>query len=255
MPLTFGAPGSPRTLIVAGELDLDTSDELIERVRAEEGGGDLVLEFAQVTFIDSSGVRALLRAADGLAGQGRLIVRDPSPPVRRVFELMGLMGSRPGLVIKDVDATDEGGAEQHSFPADRRVLGEIRHFVRSRASSGPVAEWTDSIVLAVSEACANSILHSGTPEIAVAWRSFPDRAEVEIRDEGIFRRAVPAESQGRTSRGILLMMAVMDQITITCGTDARPGTVVRMVKLKNGRHGDTVGRDPLANGSGVTAVA
>jgi anti-anti-sigma factor len=255
MPVTFGAPGSPRTITVAGELDLDTSDELIAQVRAAQGDGDLVLEFGQVTFIDSSGVRALLRAADRLASQGRLIVRDPSPPVRRVLELMGLTGSRPGLLIENAGATDESPAEQRTFPADRRVLGEIRHFVRSRALSGPVAEWTDNIVLAVSEACANAILHSGTPEIAVTWRLFPDRAEVEIRDEGIFVRAVPAESQGRTSRGILLMMAVMDQITITCGTDARPGTVVRMVKLKNGRLGDTAGIGAHAKRSGITAVA
>jgi hypothetical protein len=57
---------------------------------------------------------------------------------------------------------------------------------------------------------------------------------VAVRDEGIFRRALPSDEDGPAGRGILLMMSAMDQITITCGTDTRPGTVVRMVKLRNG---------------------
>ena len=59
--------------------------------------------------------------------------------------------------------------------------------------------------------------------------------EVEVRDHGVFRRAVSQESANRVSRGILLMMALMDQITISCGTEAHPGTAVRMVKYANGR--------------------
>jgi anti-sigma regulatory factor (Ser/Thr protein kinase) len=127
------------------------------------------------------------------------------------------------------------GSETRSYPADRQALGQIREFIRHRAVSDSLTESVDNIVLAVSEACANAILHSGTPEIVVTWRSLTDRAEVEVRDEGIFRRAIPSEEAGATSRGILLMLSAMDQITITCGTDARPGTTVRMVKMRNGR--------------------
>jgi anti-anti-sigma factor len=234
MPLSFGMSGPARTLSIAGELDLETADELVARVQAQGDAGDVILDAEELTFVDSSGVRALLRAADALSGHGKLVLRHPSPAVRRVLELMGLMGSHMGLVVQDGAVPVQDGQEHRSYPADRRVLAEIRRFVRSRAMAGPVAEWADNIVLAVSEACANAILHSGTPEISVSWRAFEERAEVEVRDEGIFRRAVPSEADGTSSRGILLMLAVMDQITITCGTDARPGTVVRMVKLKDG---------------------
>jgi anti-sigma regulatory factor (Ser/Thr protein kinase) len=122
-----------------------------------------------------------------------------------------------------------------SFPSDRNALGAIRAFIRGQARAGPFAEWMDSFVLAANEASANAILHSGSPEISVTWRAFGDRAEVEVRDRGMFVRAAPEEDQGRSGRGILLIMSTMDQVTITCGTDAHPGTVVRMVKLRNGR--------------------
>ena len=138
------------------------------------------------------------------------------------------------LDLATADDLSQGRTEARSFPADRDVLHEIRAFIRSRAGTDSFGKWADHLALAVSEACTNSILHSGTPEITVTWKPLPDRVEVEVRDEGIFRRALPSDEAGPAGRGILLMMSAMDQITITCGTDSRPGTVVRMVKLRNG---------------------
>jgi anti-anti-sigma factor len=251
MPLQFGSSEASRTLSVAGELDLATADELAARLEKEgRGEGDLTLDLAELSFVDSTGIRALIRAADGMAGRGRLILRDPSPAVRRVLELMGLSHSSAGLVVEDAGEPAQSGSEARSFPADRTVLQEIRTFVRSRAVSDSFGRWADNLALAVSEACANAILHSGTPEITVTWKPLPDRVEVEVRDEGIFRRALPSEQEGPAGRGILLMMSAMDQITITCGTDSRPGTVVRMVKLRNGgphdREGKTRGTETSA---------
>jgi anti-sigma B factor antagonist len=234
MPIRYGSSEAPRRVSVAGELDLATADELAAWLETEgTGEGDLTVEAAGLSFVDSTGVRALLRAAAAMAGRGRLILRDPSPPVRRVLELAGLTHSRTGLVVEE-SGPSQGGAEARSFPADRKVLQEIRMFIRSRAGTDSFGRWADNLALAVSEACANAILHSGTPEIMVTWKPLPDRVEVEVRDEGIFRRALPSDEEGPSGRGILLMMSAMDQITITCGTDSRPGTVVRMVKLRNG---------------------
>jgi anti-anti-sigma factor len=232
--MRYGSSETPRRVSVAGELDLDTADELAAWLESEgQGEGDLRVDAAGLSFVDSTGVRALLRAANAMAGRGRLILRDPSPAVRRVLELAGLTNSRTGLVVEESEPS-HGATVARSFPADRRVLHEIRMFIRRRAGSDSFGRWADNLALAVSEACANAILHSGTPEITVTWRPLPDRVEVEVRDEGIFRRALPSDEQGPAGRGILLMMSAMDQITITCGTDSRPGTVVRMVKLRNG---------------------
>jgi anti-sigma B factor antagonist len=51
----------------------------------------VVVDLAEVTFIDSSAIEALLNARRQLANQGReLRLQDPSAVVARVFELAGL---------------------------------------------------------------------------------------------------------------------------------------------------------------------
>lgn len=235
MPLEVSVLEAPRTLRLAGELDLNEADHLAARLAAEgAGGGDLTLDLSQLTFIDSTGLRALLRTVDALAGRGNLVLRSPSPPVRRVLDLMGLGGQTSGLVVRAGDELEQPQAESRDYDADRAVLAEIREFIRHRAVRDSFGHWADSLVLAVSEACANAIRHSGSRSVRVTWLTRGDRAEVEVRDDGTFRRAI-SDSEGSHGRGILLMMSIMDQITISCGTDARPGTVVRMVKFKNGR--------------------
>jgi anti-anti-sigma factor len=235
VPLEVGRLETPRTLRLAGELDLNDADALAGRLAVEgEGPGDLTLDVSQLTFIDSTGLRALLRAADSLAGRGNLVLRSPSPAVRRVLELMGLGAQTSGLVVRGDGDSEQPQAESRVYEADRAVLAEVRAFIRHRAVRDSFGHWADSLVLAVSEACANAIRHSGSRSVRVTWLTHGDRAEVEVRDDGTFRRAV-SDAEGSHGRGMLLMMSVMDQITISCGTDARPGTVVRMVKFKNGR--------------------
>ena len=79
-------------MIVHGELDIATAPELtrlLDRLRAR--GHAVVLDLAEVTFIDSTGLSALMDAhfesrRDGWA----FSVRSPSAAVRRVVELAGM---------------------------------------------------------------------------------------------------------------------------------------------------------------------
>jgi anti-anti-sigma factor len=81
----------PRGLRLLGELDLASEDALTEAFELEAGqNGDFTLEVSELTFIDSAGVRALIKAADSLQGRGRLIIRSPGEPLKRVFQLMRL---------------------------------------------------------------------------------------------------------------------------------------------------------------------
>jgi anti-anti-sigma factor len=64
------------------------------------GSGDMVLELADLAFIDSSGVRALLVLADRLQPDNALILRNPAPAVRRVFDLVALEATRPVIRIE-----------------------------------------------------------------------------------------------------------------------------------------------------------
>jgi anti-sigma B factor antagonist len=83
--------GSPREFLLSGELDLATvdgaADELASAVVED---GDLSLDLASVSFIDSSGIRLLLQIYRTLQGRGRLILVSPQGQVADLLRLMGL---------------------------------------------------------------------------------------------------------------------------------------------------------------------
>ena len=121
-----------------------------------------------------------------------------------------------------------------SFRAHPSSLYQVRQFIRQQAEIGHLPdEMTDDLLLAVSEACVNAVLHSSSRTVRVAWRNSGGCAEVVVQDEGVFHRRVPMpEIDGPSGRGILLMMAVMDEVTIHEGTTRTPGTQVRLRKCQ-----------------------
>lgn len=75
---------------LSGELDLSTVDRVEEQVRgAIDGyGGVLALDLREVTFMDSSGLRLVLRLDKELGETGRrLVVIQGIRRVAKVFEL------------------------------------------------------------------------------------------------------------------------------------------------------------------------
>lgn len=81
---------SPQELWVAGDLDRTTTDRFDDAVQTViVGAGPLVLDLSRVRFLDSSGVRSLVKL--GLSMRGRaLVLREPSPPVMRVLQMTRL---------------------------------------------------------------------------------------------------------------------------------------------------------------------
>lgn len=81
--------GEGRTRIsVHGELDIATADELERELRAAVSCGDVVLDLQAVSFMDSSGLRALLVASREAREAGRrLLVLPGSGQVLRVIEM------------------------------------------------------------------------------------------------------------------------------------------------------------------------
>lgn len=74
-------------LIVAGELDALTAPLMYGALEAFLGR-TVEIDMAGVTFMDSSGIACLLRAAHtGIT----IVITDPSNPVRRILELTGLV--------------------------------------------------------------------------------------------------------------------------------------------------------------------
>lgn len=71
----------PRQLSVSGEIDFASADELRDELAPLcNEKTDLILDFDHVTFLDSSGISALVTASAALR-PGRLIVRGSRPGV------------------------------------------------------------------------------------------------------------------------------------------------------------------------------
>lgn len=81
-------------IVLTGELDMDTVPDL-DRVLdqlIEQGPKEVVLDFSGLSFVDSSGIAALISAQKRLNGRGRrLIVQSAGPLVTKVFEVTDLM--------------------------------------------------------------------------------------------------------------------------------------------------------------------
>ncbi|RZU23874.1 STAS domain-containing protein [Streptomyces sp. BK239] len=78
-----------------GEIDHDTGRLFRAALEATDGwgGGRMVVDLSEVTFMDSTGVNVLVTAHHAaLAGGGRLRLAVPRGPVLRVLELVGLDG-------------------------------------------------------------------------------------------------------------------------------------------------------------------
>lgn len=84
-------PAGRAVLAVNGEVDLAIADRLAAELAAALNSGAAVIDLSGVGFIDSSGVRELLRANQSAAEAGAaLVLRTPSAACRRVLEISGV---------------------------------------------------------------------------------------------------------------------------------------------------------------------
>jgi anti-sigma B factor antagonist len=86
--------GGADAIAVAGELDMETAPRLTEQVEVAVWNtvGVFVLDLTEVTFLDSSGLHALLRARAYLAREDRpLVLVCPNGPARRVLDLASVL--------------------------------------------------------------------------------------------------------------------------------------------------------------------
>jgi serine/threonine-protein kinase RsbW len=121
-----------------------------------------------------------------------------------------------------------------NFPADPHVLSEARAILRRLSADVGFSQGvTEEVLLAVMEACNNAIEHSGSPEWRLAWRAWNTCLELEVQDDGTFKEPLPMpEATVARGRGMLLIMALMDSVTVRKGTQVDPGSAVRMVRCE-----------------------
>ena len=84
-------------LTLHGELDLAYADELTAKLQElHDRGEPVILDLDQLEFIDSSGLRVLLKASqDSEGGPWRFQVTRGSPAVTRLLRSAGLEGRLP----------------------------------------------------------------------------------------------------------------------------------------------------------------
>jgi len=88
--------GDANLIAVRGDVDHNTAPILADALRRAtlDGEGRVVLDLCETSFIDSAGISTLLNGLRRLTRERRkLIVVCPPGPPRRVFELLGLVGT------------------------------------------------------------------------------------------------------------------------------------------------------------------
>ena len=101
---TFGEPGSFGIAAVrrddgavavspAGDLDVSTSHKLLACIDdlLAEGRSRITLDLQAVTFIDSSGLGALVKAHKRVVAPAELVVARPRPHIYRAMEISGIL--------------------------------------------------------------------------------------------------------------------------------------------------------------------
>ena len=90
-------------LLVDGELDMDAADDFLEIAEARvDGTREVVLDIADLRFIDSAGVRAILQLAATSCPNG-MVLHRPREGVQRVLDIRKIE-EVPGIRVQRHDA-------------------------------------------------------------------------------------------------------------------------------------------------------
>jgi anti-anti-sigma factor len=104
------------TAAFVGEVDLCSIDVMRDALEQAIGSGStlVIVDFAQLSFLDSTGIKCLIDAAnDGDAAGSRLVVRNATGMVRKVLEITGI----------DARLIDSPDRNPHRGGADERRNG------------------------------------------------------------------------------------------------------------------------------------
>lgn len=93
--VTVSTEGTSTVVALRGEADVATLPVLMRALSCvvADHHGDVVVDLAQTSFIDTATLRAVLQAREALNGSGRrLTIRSPSRIAGRLLTVFGLFG-------------------------------------------------------------------------------------------------------------------------------------------------------------------
>ena len=118
-----------------------------------------------------------------------------------------------------IDSTDQGFHRLIRVKAETAQLSEIRRFVEEVALEAALdVERVFDLKVAVSEACANAVQHSGcsAAPLEVSAQLYARRLTFIVTDTGFFRPPPPPrESFHNRGLGLPLMVALMDEVSFS----------------------------------------
>ena len=90
-------------LRLIGELDMSTAPALSTRLAEIMVGRPetVLLDLSELTFIDSSGIHAIVNQVRGANARAPIILASPTRQVARALQLVGLVDRFPGIVVTE----------------------------------------------------------------------------------------------------------------------------------------------------------
>ena len=90
MNIAKTSEGTKLTLALEGRLDTTTAPQLEAEVRdALTGVNELVLDFSQLEYLSSAGLRVILAAQKLMNKQGKMVIHHVNEIIMEVFEVTG----------------------------------------------------------------------------------------------------------------------------------------------------------------------
>lgn len=90
MTITKNAEGTKLTLVVEGRLDTTTAPDLETAIKESIADvTELVMDFANLEYISSAGLRVLLSAQKTMNKQGSMVVKNVNDDINEIFDVTG----------------------------------------------------------------------------------------------------------------------------------------------------------------------
>lgn len=97
--LTIERDADGRVLVLKGEIDMSNVQDLVDAATELAENRGIRLRMEEVSFIDSTGIRGLLRIAEMTGGE--LVLVSPHPAVRKVLRVLGLDATPPLRIVEE----------------------------------------------------------------------------------------------------------------------------------------------------------
>jgi len=244
------ANGDNPTIKLTGEVDFHGAEAIRQAVGVlfAENTFSVNVDVADLEFIDSSGLSALLDAAKTARERGGAIhLVSPQPQLVHVLTIAGFspyfhIAPKNGAPHRRQHPRPQPlnlntwQVTEFETPARTELIANVRNRVSGFAESLPFTrEDLEDITLAVGEAASNALRYGcSTAEDTIAVRCCSDghSLRVQVEDSGPCfdpdAVAPPSmEAFGEGGRGIYFMRILMDEVRFYLGPS---GTTVEMVK-------------------------